>query len=271
MNDRIEEAAKAIGKVCFPATPWGELWPSSQATLREMARAASAVLCDEGLRKAAEEVWEQAEATHAYPKLMWFIERLKAAALTRQDGPSQSTNYVSAPHDDPKMKCESCGTEQWPQCPSCGALLIEKPESTQEPPSQPVKSQCEIGVNMDPCVHGPKGYISTYCLHGFHGECRMSCKVCGMKCHCARRHEEPPSQQEAVNYLSEDRGYRMRCQSCQTESPCPSCGTCGALLIDVIDNDSPEVLATVTYNPGSGKVTEKLHMARPASSLPQRT
>lgn len=58
--------------------------------------------------------------------------RLGHAAAPSRPEPSQSVNYVSAPHDDPKMKCESCGTEQWPMCKVCGATLAEKTESTQE-------------------------------------------------------------------------------------------------------------------------------------------
>lgn len=31
-------------------------------------------------------------------------------------------------------------------------------------------------------------YTSTYCIHGLHGECRVTCKHCPRRCRC-RCHE----------------------------------------------------------------------------------
>lgn len=34
-------------------------------------------------------------------------------------------------------------------------------------------------------------YMSTYCFHGEHGQCRLTCKVCDRRCRCRchkRRH-----------------------------------------------------------------------------------
>jgi hypothetical protein len=168
MNDRIEETAAAIGKALFPMTPFDEMSKGMRDGFLEAARAASAVLGDQGLRKAAQP------------------SRAHIVLLSRIFNQHQRIANVD----------DYAAINDWLK-----GLLAQysEPESTQEPP---VKSQCEIGGNMDPCVHGPKGYISTYCLHGFHGDCRMSCKVCGMKCHCARRHEKPPSQQEAERYAA---------------------------------------------------------------------
>jgi Lar family restriction alleviation protein len=37
-----------------------------------------------------------------------------------------SSNYVSEVRLGATMKCQSCGSQQWPQCPTCGAMMVAK-------------------------------------------------------------------------------------------------------------------------------------------------
>lgn len=40
--------------------------------------------------------------------------------------------------------------------------------------------------------NGRHGYMSTYCQHGLHDDCKMSCKCCGSPCVCDRCLHTPP-------------------------------------------------------------------------------
>lgn len=37
-------------------------------------------------------------------------------------------------------------------------------------------------------------YFSTYCIHGQHGDCRLTCKVCGAACRCDCHTAIPPAE-----------------------------------------------------------------------------
>ncbi len=58
------------------------------------------------------------------------------------------------------------------------------------------------------------------------------------------------------NVISLDLHYRMKCQSCGTEAPCPSCAVCGALLVTVL-RDSPH--GKVTMDELRKRVREVIH------------
>ena len=53
-----------------------------------------------------------------------------------------------------------------------------------------------------------------------------------------RAHDAGTTPTAAVNYAAIDRGWRMFCQSCGTDAPCPNCEVCGALLTMVQCNDT---------------------------------
>lgn len=40
-------------------------------------------------------------------------------------------------------------------------------------------------------LRGPDHYLSTYCYHDLHSDCRLTCKTCGKACLC-ECHEEGP-------------------------------------------------------------------------------
>jgi hypothetical protein len=65
--------------------------------------------------------------------------------------------------------------------PTSGNTLIcgnETGHVTEEPPP----------VTWTPATRWPH-YWSTYCMHGLHADCRLTCKICKSPCRC-RCHEQ---------------------------------------------------------------------------------
>lgn len=51
-----------------------------------------------------------------------------------------------------------------------------------EPPSAALLNQAEFPLPILP--DGTHHYVSTYCLHGQHEDCRLTCKGCPADCEC---------------------------------------------------------------------------------------
>jgi hypothetical protein len=70
--------------------------------------------------------------------------------------PPATSGYVSEVHRGMTMRCQSCGTEQWPQCPTCGAMMVEK-DAAQPPADGQVVEQMPDGVEClaDLCTAHP--------------------------------------------------------------------------------------------------------------------
>jgi hypothetical protein len=45
--------------------------------------------------------------------------------------------------------------------------------------------------------NGRHRYLSTYCLHGLHAACRLTCKTCGAPCRCDCHDHPPPGDTNA--------------------------------------------------------------------------
>ena len=73
-----------------------------------------------------------------------------------------------------------------------------------------------------------------------------------------RAHDAGTTPTAAVNYAAIDRGWRMFCQSCGTDAPCPNCEVCGALLTMVQCNDTEagtdEGLTDARWNAFAGNI-----------------
>lgn len=65
-------------------------------------------------------------------------------------------------------------------------LMVEYPEIDEmirkegDPENNPPKRTGKLRVHA---------YFSTACQHGFHAECRLSCKFCGTLCRCGCGHK----------------------------------------------------------------------------------
>ena len=45
---------------------------------------------------------------------------------------------------------------------------------------------CEAAERgIEPLYNSVHVYVSTYCIHGYHDNCRLTCKVCEARCRCA--------------------------------------------------------------------------------------
>lgn len=65
--------------------------------------------------------------------------------------------------------------------PISGRGAPDPPNGGPVPPSTPAPQPFDVG----PVEHTRLGhYVSTYCLHGRHGDCRQTCKVCEAPCGC---------------------------------------------------------------------------------------
>jgi hypothetical protein len=144
LMNRIEEAARAMW------IEWGgtkETWevlakpvlPGAKDNIAELykrgARACEAVLREEPLRKAAREL---VNAMKGFPEdpnpFTYRLARRRArdaagvveAALSSPLHQAEpAVNYVSEAQPIATFKCQSCGSQQWPMCPTCGAMMLK--------------------------------------------------------------------------------------------------------------------------------------------------
>ena len=83
--------------------------------------------------------------------------------------------------------------------------------------------------------------ISEGCA--YHGASSRICERGTGGCEIHHAAESAPQETPpAVNNVEEARTERMKCQSCGTEAPCPSCADCGAVLAQVV-RDTPQPAA----------------------------
>ena len=106
---------------------------------------------------------------------------------------------------------------------------METPHSPHYPPASHAASTApDAGENAE-------HYVAQSC--GCVGKCTGHARAQGVRA-AVRAHDAGTTPAEAVNNADNDRGWRMFCQSCGTDAPCPNCEVCGALLTMVQNNDA---------------------------------
>jgi hypothetical protein len=142
MADRIEEAAKAIAKADgLPS--WEEAHEDDREDYRMQARAADAVLREEPLRTVLKKVllgWDHAHYDEA------DFQALQSALWSPLHQEEPSSKYISEDLPHATFKCMSCGSQQWPQCPTCHAMMVPVPLHSEPAKDDPVCGFCHTST-----------------------------------------------------------------------------------------------------------------------------